>query len=62
MKLNAESRERKQRIALARLLDATDCYEQLAAPHERLFSGRDLRNFEELVAARKQAQEALAAG
>ena len=39
------------RAAAGTMLNAVDPYLELAAPHEELFSGRDLRNFEALSEA-----------
>lgn len=47
--------------ALRDLLVATEPYVEKAAPHEQLFSGEDLANFDRLVAAREKAKLALEA-
>lgn len=56
-----KERERALREALDGLFDAARPYLDHAAPHEQLFNGEDLRNFEALSKAIVQADAALAA-
>jgi hypothetical protein len=48
------------RRALESLVKATAPYIERAAPHEQLFSGEDVRNFDRLAEARGEAKAALA--
>jgi hypothetical protein len=52
--ITAETRE-----ALEELLAAARPYLERAAPHEQLWNGADLRDFERLSAARGRAEDAL---
>ena len=55
----AEARAEGYREALVALNRAAHPYVQDAAPHEQLFSGEDLRNYERLAAAKQAAVAAL---
>jgi hypothetical protein len=56
----ADARVRVLEKALDELFDAARPYLDRAAPHEELFNGDDLRNFEALSAAIVKADVALA--
>jgi hypothetical protein len=52
----AEAIARDRERCLKRMVVAAQPYVELAAPHEQLFSGEDLRRFEALSAALDEAR------